>query len=108
MEATGKILVVKAPPGDAPEEVRRAWVGLTLPAYPQFGKEVGYGSLSKDVVFEGDAFCVPAAKALEALRLKSPEAADWWGERGHPIPFTDFLFPIDCANVLEKSVKHRK
>ena len=32
--ATGRVKVTKIPRGEAPEEIRAAWVGLVLPCYP--------------------------------------------------------------------------
>lgn len=91
------IRIIATPPGDAPEEVRRRWVGLELPLAggakgPWFvpvgdvrGLSVGpysfltslRGGLTRRWV---RAYLVHTSKALALLGEKDPEAVRWWRE----------------------------
>ncbi|MEN9405381.1 MAG: hypothetical protein RLY47_340 [Candidatus Parcubacteria bacterium] len=81
------IKIISVPAGQAPEEIRRAWVGVVLPTVgesgpttPQFGvfggepapeNQNGYGVLLRD--------------AVEALRaVGKTEAAEWWSDELPP------------------------
>ena len=38
-----KIRIISTPPGEAPEKVRQAWIGLEIPVPPRFaGRRRGY------------------------------------------------------------------
>lgn len=58
-----KIRMIAMPPGDAPEWVRRAWVGLELPLVPDAPDK-------KDLVYTHEAIAVLAAA--------DAKAAGWW------------------------------
>ena len=58
-----KIRMIAVPPGDAPEWVRNAWVGLELPLVPDAPD-------NRDMVYSHEAVAVLAAA--------NPNAADWW------------------------------
>ena len=89
------IRIIKTPPGEAPEEVRRAWVGLTLPIPPRFAgrrhaSTVGvvsgpksflgvlFALISRRGVHQEDGYFVVAETAVEILARHSPDAAAWW------------------------------
>jgi hypothetical protein len=88
------IRIVAVPSGEAPEEVRRAWVGLVLPlAFGEFGPRSipVYGVLTgpqsylahlwRVVAFRSTnklQYLVPVDAALEVLEETAPEAAAWW------------------------------
>lgn len=57
------IRIIAVPPGDAPEWVRQAWVGLELPLAPDAPK-------GKAVVYSHEAIAV--------LAKANPKAAAWW------------------------------
>jgi hypothetical protein len=91
-----KVRIIDVPPGEAPEEVRRAWVGLILPvALGEVGPRSTpmYGVLSGPRSYLGHLwrvltrhspramqYVVPVDCALEILEETSPEAAAWWEE----------------------------
>lgn len=58
-----KIRMIAMPPGDAPEWVRRAWVGLELPLVPDAPDQ-------KELVYTHEAIAVLAAADMKA--------AGWW------------------------------
>ena len=73
------IRILHVPPGEAPEEVRRAWVGLSLPvAYgPVCWQTAGAisGSLNSE---NTPGFAVLAEDAVRILEESNPKAAAWW------------------------------
>jgi hypothetical protein len=91
-----QIRIIATPPGEAPEDVRRAWVGLLLPladgesAPREFyrsgvltaprtliGRWVRYfsGRLGRDT-----GYAVDADTAIAILDERAPQAATWWRE----------------------------
>jgi hypothetical protein len=88
------VRIIATPPGEAPEEVRRGWVGLELPlAAGEAGpREVPTsGVLSGPRTFLGRllarlarqtrqeyGYVIDAPQALFLLAGKAPRAAQWW------------------------------
>src|SRR5262245_23800899 len=90
-----KIKIVAAPPGEAPEDIREAWVGIVLPVVPghlrpihmrQFGVVTGPKTplMVRLAAFLGlgkghDAtYPVEAGTALRLLADHAPLAEAWW------------------------------
>ncbi|MBI2760956.1 MAG: hypothetical protein HYX51_05975 [Chloroflexi bacterium] len=84
------------PPGDAPENIRRAWIGEILPVAGRergmhawgghgvlFGPRTILGDLARRLrgrpVHDG-GFVVDARVAIQLLAERSPDAARWWIE----------------------------
>jgi len=102
-EATGRIKIVKIPGGEAPDEVRAAWVGLVLPCYPIACRAPRIGVLSgKQRLAEGQwSALVPQEDAIEILGRHKPFAAEWWHEAGFPHPFFNtFTFNMDDVEIV--------
>jgi hypothetical protein len=100
MKATGRIQITKVPAGAAPPWVRQEWVGLELPCFPQAGLVVAHSVADRDPKLR-DGFIVPQKEAIETLRKKSPEAAQWWNDHGYPNgEEPNFVFGLDEAKVL--------
>ena len=89
------IRVKSIPPGEAPEEVRAAWVGLTLPLARSdeavdtriFGVQTGPRSrlMARLGTLFGRGtpergYPVDARAAVEILSQHAPSAAAWWRE----------------------------
>ena len=88
------IRIIVVPSEEAPEEIRRAWVGLILPlAFGEFGPrsipEYGVHSMPRSYlahlwrVFTFRCkyrlqYLIPVDAALEILEKTAPEAAAWW------------------------------
>jgi hypothetical protein len=73
-----KIKIVGIPPGEAPEWVRKEWVGLELPLAKRTDSPVvTYGVLSGSPSNEG-GYAVKAYEAFMILEKKSPRAHQWW------------------------------
>lgn len=95
------VRVTTMPEGEAPEWVRRAWVGLVLPAVDNRlfrGQEVLSGKRSF-----APAYQVNTTLALTLLEVENQQAAaDWWRQN---VPDTNtpgqhFLFSPECCAPL--------
>jgi hypothetical protein len=109
-EASGRIRITKVPGGEAPEEIKKAWLGLVLPCYPIAGEIAGKrlgvvtGKVRSEEKACGDSysyFIVPQAEALMELRKHAPAAAQWWKAHGYPHPvLKNFTFRADEAEIV--------
>jgi hypothetical protein len=80
-EAVGRVRVVALPPGEAPEEIRGAWIGLELPVagrHAEGGSQGVSGVLSNQPAECGAGYAVDGAEAVRILAAQDPEAAAWW------------------------------
>ncbi|ULU26784.1 hypothetical protein [Dyella terrae] len=115
------IRIIAMPPGEAPERIRAAWIGIVLPLAetkgPQPGIWITQGVLGKDrgllarvkrllgilsVEQPSVAYAVEVLSAIESLRLHSPTAAVWW-ERHTPhllVPGRRFCFSTVCCEEV--------
>ncbi|HET8613815.1 MAG TPA: hypothetical protein VFL92_13720 [Sphingomonas sp.] len=89
------IKIVHRPMGEAPEWVRDAWIGLSLPtAHTERRRFWGVGVLSGPrnaisqfwslIIGKGvkvDGYAVNAKSAVDCLAGYHPEAAAWWREQ---------------------------
>lgn len=112
------IRIIACPPGEAPQAVREAWIGLELPLPPGRGNRrrawrssgvltgprlwwqqlirLGTGRAERN-----DGYVVNALEAVNALALKSPDAAGWWREQC-PHMLTGrryFVFAAECCKA---------
>jgi hypothetical protein len=96
-----EVRIVAVPPGPAPEEVRRAWVGLVLPLGPA---ETGPRPIRTTGTGEEKvSYVVDAARALQILAAHAPEAALWW-KRNAPAysqPGRALLFSPEACQEVE-------
>lgn len=75
-----KIRIIAVPPGQAPEWVRQAWVGLEIPLEkhtPSIGITLGARG-GKPHPENQDGYIVRLQDALDALKKKNLDAAQWW------------------------------
>src|SRR5579871_3824738 len=75
-----EIRIIAIPPGEAPEEVRRAWVGLVLPLAKRARGPLlarGFGVLTGQRELT-HGYAVRSRQAVEILSRHAPEAAEWW------------------------------
>lgn len=113
-----QIRIKSIPPGEAPEDVRQAWIGLVIPVPPRFtGRRTGFatGVLSGPksrlgallaIVFgrarRSEGYMVESKVAVDLLAVRSPAAADWW--RQHAPRFIEpgryFMFATDSCEEL--------
>lgn len=72
------IRIIKTPAGEAPIEVREAWVGIQLPASAPF-TDAARGAVSYELQEPREVFAVPTRLALLYLLGQGKEdAAQWW------------------------------
>ena len=110
------IRIISTPPGEAPEQVRAAWIGLTLPLLVSGARVTeAVGVLSGPTTRLGlffarlfgrvrreRGYCVDAYQAVELLARHAPEAAQWWRESAAPVvqPGRVFVFAVEvCQEV---------
>src|SRR4051812_26907206 len=101
--ATGRVTVIATPSGEAPKEIRNAWVGLTLPCYPSSHQSsLLMGVVTRDIRREKKSvIIVPQSDALAILEERQPEAAKWWKDRGYPLVVTpDFSFDLSVVTIV--------
>lgn len=98
-----RIKIVKTPLGEAPEEVRRKWVGLELPC-DKLGDEGRFTFEAKSLKTPNNprqnVWFVPQTEAIAILESCSPEAAKWFQDAGYPIPMMHFTFGYDEAQLV--------
>lgn len=121
MHEPAYIRVVNAPAGEAPLEIREAWIGLVLPLSSRSPEPVntfGGGVLSGPHTFLAILFQLLTGKlqrcvgykvqsrvALTLLETHSPEAANWWRQNAPRFfkPGRYFLFSSEsCERVAGK------
>ena len=101
----GRIRIVAMPPGDAPEHIRRAWVGLELPlANGQSGptRQPVQGILSAQDEGPVSGYAVDGREGVALLTAKAPEAAAWWRQQAPHVTMHGYqlVFPADvCEQV---------
>jgi hypothetical protein len=102
---TRRIRIVATPPGEAPINVRGAWVGLTLPLVPHVpapytAVTAGAVSGADDVPLTG--YVVNGKRAVDRLAAEAPWAAAWWREHAPHVLVDNyqFLFPADVCEIV--------
>ncbi len=114
-----QIRIKNTPAGEAPENIRQAWIGLVLPVQPLFpsprtrhgfgvltGPKTQFGLILAALLGRGQkhtGYIVESKTAIELLAGHSKEAADWW-RRNTPQflkPNFCFLFPTDSCEEIE-------
>ncbi len=111
------IRIIATPPGEAPEDVRRAWIGvrIPLPLFHRHAKEwrsagVLTGPKSLFARLSGllsgrfdrrRGFAVSAVEAIAALETGKPAAARWWRENAPQAikPGKAFVFAAEVCVV---------
>lgn len=91
------VKVVKVPIGPAPEEIRKAWVGLVLDVVClNPGREFDF--VKMQFLPERKSFLVLKTTALDLLEKKDPSAARWFRE--NPGFSNFFTFGSDELELL--------
>jgi hypothetical protein len=100
------LLIKRTPPGEAPEHIRRAWVGLTLPLAraemePRALRTVGVLSHQDSEMTVG--YAVDGRKAVRFLASHEPEAAAWWRENAPHVLAQGYrlFFPSEVCVVVD-------
>jgi hypothetical protein len=97
--------ILGTPPGEAPEEIRRAWVGIELPlrhGETEPSRLPTLGVLSEQGPEMTTGYAVDGRAAVAALASRSPEAAAWWRENAPHVVASGYrlFFPPEvCERV---------
>ena len=89
------IEITSVPPGGAPEEIRKEWIGLTLRVDHRNENQLADVVTGRKVNRLG-GWAVRWDDAMAALALKSVQAMEWWIENVIPM---DLIFTDDCCEV---------
>lgn len=105
-QVVGVLRIVAMPPGEAPEKIRRAWVGVAIPlrrAASQPVTQDSVGVLSKEKMGCMTGYALTGSEAIEALRAQSQKTAAWWEDNAPHVlaPGYVLLFPTE---VCEKEL----
>ncbi len=113
------IRIIGTPPGEAPEHIRRAWIGVVIPL-PEDARR--WRSPSRGQVLDGprllvntvlglvrgrygkwESHAVEAMEAFDALRRHNAEAAEWWSVNAHHLmrPGRKIEFPARVCELVE-------
>jgi hypothetical protein len=98
------ITFTSPPPGEAPDDIRRAWVGVTVPLTAresQVLRQVAVSGVLSGSLEHWDGYAVESRKCLEHLRAHDPKAAAWWSDHlpHYFMPGRRFVFPADGCEL---------
>jgi hypothetical protein len=101
--------IVAPPPGEAPAEIRAAWVGCVLPLFAssddsRVGKKPK-GVLSRRPESFSQGFTVQVVDAIRELEHHNSGAAQWWRENIPDIirPGQLFLFAREACELVDEA-----
>ncbi len=89
------IRITSRPEGGAPEHIRDAWIGLTMPATENESRLADVVTLQ--AVRRTGGYAVKWEDAMQALSNK-PEAREWW--EGKTGLFSILVFSTCCCEIV--------
>ena len=95
-----KIRIIATPPGQAPEWVRKEWVGLELPtiSQPPAGIQMGvHGGSAENT----GGYVVDGQTAVTLLGKKSPTAAQWWKSHAPHVLSMQLVFKKEVCELVQ-------
>jgi hypothetical protein len=97
------VRIIATPGGEAPLDVRGAWVGLTLPLSdldPCTIETIGVVSGSKKLSMTG--YRVDGRQAVDVLATKAPWAAAWWLEQTPHVVVGGYqlVFSVEVCEIV--------
>ncbi len=93
-----RIHVTSRPDGDAPEEIRDAWIGCVMVARPAIEGSKNFGLFTgQERVGVLGGHRVSWQDAMEALERQAPTMRAWW--EAHLLPMV-LTFDTNCCEVL--------
>jgi hypothetical protein len=101
-----RIRIKAMPPGEPPEWVRSAWVGLELPLIAGQVRPEG-GTVHQAVSFREvsltGGYAVDGKTAVKILQSANTEAAQWWRDNAPEVlyPGNQMVFPADVCERLD-------
>jgi hypothetical protein len=103
MSSSRSVRIVATPGGEAPLDVRQAWVGLTLPLLdPDPQTFEPFGILSKTKQPPRIGYQVEGWQAVEVLAEKAAWAAAWWRENAPHVlvPCYALIFSAEVCEIV--------
>jgi hypothetical protein len=76
-----RIRIASVPPGEAPQSIREAWIGLELlvsAGQAKHRRQGVFGVLSNRKAGSCDGYSVNGVEAVKLLAAKDRQAAEWW------------------------------
>jgi hypothetical protein len=101
-----RLRITGTPPGEAPEEIRKAWVGVELPlrrGETEPERHHSFGVLTEQGPEAALGYSVDGRAAVKALASQVPEAAAWWREHAPHVVARGYrlFFPLDVCERVE-------
>lgn len=93
-----RIQIIDTPPGEAPQAVREAWIGMIFDADGKNGWR-SKGPLSDRNQSSG-GYVVDGGQAIAELEEVDPQAAMWWKLNDTLEYRTEFIFSPDVCQEL--------
>jgi hypothetical protein len=81
-DTIGTFTVEVAPEGDAPQWIKDAWIGITMPY--QYRGTCHSQLFSKEKINSEPSYQVDSDVAIGELKKVRPDAAKWWKDLGFP------------------------
>jgi len=97
------ICIFSTPPGQAPDWVREAWVGVIIPLSEPANVGHQRGALGGSPQNQ-NGYCVKGSDAIERLEGHNPEAAKWWKDNVPLENITHLVFSRDVCSIVEEEV----
>ena len=85
-----QVKIQRVPAGEAPLEIREAWQDVELPVTMVYAR--AQGIITGKVYGPRDFYAVEKSAALNLLRQKDPDAADWFANLSQLASKQYFLF----------------
>jgi hypothetical protein len=98
------ITIIATPPGEAPEEIRKQWIGMVLPASDPVDVIQPFQVPSGEPTASVRVYAVPTKVALLFLISQGKEeAAKWWHDElpGDFVVAGALCFPVEVAKIIE-------
>jgi hypothetical protein len=101
---SARIRITDTPQGDAPEEIRRAWIGLELPLADgqTAARTLEVTGVLSDDSRTATGYAVTGHTAVKLLESHAPAAADWWRENAPHVLVNNYqlVFHTDVCGRL--------
>jgi hypothetical protein len=95
-----QVKIIAVPPGQAPDWVRKEWIGLVLPVAENVPSDTFAMGVLGGKVENPDGFPVETVAAIKALDDKSPRAAQWWKDHVYPNLMPWLVFHRNVCQLL--------
>lgn len=101
-----KVKITSTPQGEAPFDVRRAWIGIILEGRPfnsaERGFPVGISSLRKvERDYVNDFICGAKYAVAQLKATGKYEAYDWWVNNFNFNLMPEFMFDRECFETAK-------